>query len=83
MREESNKQKELLRNTHIKRKDELSLQDGCILWGTRVIVLRNKVLSELHDSQPGISRMKNPGSPVPLWPGMERSADLFYMLSVT
>ena len=33
-----------------------------ILWGLRVIVpeqLRNKVLKELHQNHPGISRMKS------------------------
>ena len=40
---------------------ELSVEDGCILWGTRVIVPpqgRSKVLSELHEAHPGESRMK-------------------------
>ena len=36
---------------------ELSVQDGCILWGNRVVVPkpgRKKVLGMLHDSHPGI-----------------------------
>ena len=43
------------------RQTELSVQQGCILWGNRVVVprsLRPQVLNELHDSHPGISRMK-------------------------
>ena len=40
-----------------KRKDELSLQDGCILWGNRVIVPtagQQIVLDLLHNEHPGI-----------------------------
>ena len=36
---------------YIPRREELSLQDGCILWGSRVIVpprLRSRLLEELH-----------------------------------
>ena len=45
----------------ISRKAELSVQDGCLLWGSRVIVQpqnRKAVLSELHEAHPGITRMK-------------------------
>ena len=37
------------------------MEDGCILWGTRVIVPpqgRSKVPSELHEAHPGESRVK-------------------------
>ena len=43
------------------KRDELTTQQGCILWGTRVVVpssLQEKVLQELHDTHPGMSRMK-------------------------
>ncbi len=43
------------------RQTELSVQDGCILWGARVIVTlqgRKDVLQQLHQCHPGISRMK-------------------------
>ena len=41
-------------------RNELTIDDGVILWGLRVIEqLRNKVLKELHQSHPGISRMKS------------------------
>lgn len=43
------------------KRDELTTQQGCILWGTRVDVLsslQEKVLQELHDTHPGMSRMK-------------------------
>ena len=44
------------------KQDELSTQQGCVLWGTRVIVpssLQEKVLQELNDTHTGISQMKS------------------------
>ena len=44
------------------KRNELTIEDIVILWGLRVIVpeqLRNKVLKELHQNHPGISRMKS------------------------
>ena len=43
------------------RRHELSLEQGCVLWGTRVTIpgdLQDMVLTELHDTHPGSSRMK-------------------------
>ena len=43
------------------RSSELSVQDDCIHWGSRVIVqpkLRKNMLHELHEAHPGIVRMK-------------------------
>ena len=39
------------------RKEELSVEDGCIMWGIRIVVppaVREKVLNKLHDGHPGI-----------------------------
>ena len=43
------------------RSSELSVQDGCLLWGSRVVIPprgRAIVLSLLHEGHPGITRMK-------------------------
>ena len=39
---------------------ELSIEDNCILWNARVIpdVLLTFVLKELHNTYPGITRMR-------------------------
>ena len=39
----------------------LSITDGCVLWGNRVVIPaagRQQVLKELHESHQGTSRMK-------------------------
>ena len=44
-----------------RRKNKLSTMDGCLLWGSRVVVppgLRERVLKELHQTHPGVVKMK-------------------------
>ena len=43
-------------------KDELSTHNGCIVWGNRVIIPargQQQLLEDLHNTHPGIVRMKN------------------------
>ena len=42
---------------YFERKQELSIQDGCLLWGSRVVVppkARERMMEELHETHPGI-----------------------------
>jgi hypothetical protein len=58
--------------------DELSIQDGCVMWGDRVIIPqagREKVLKILHDGHPGILRMKRIARGVVWWPKIDTAME--------
>ena len=44
------------------RKDEMSVLDGCLLWGSRIVIPaegQDRILEQLHECHPGVSRMKS------------------------
>ena len=58
---------------YFQRRDELSIEDGCILWGVRVVVppqLWAKVVEEIHKGYPGIGQMKSFTRSYVWWPRM-------------
>ena len=60
-----------------RRKEELSVLDGWILWSARVIVPppgRDREIQELHETHPGIARKKSLARSYVWWPNMD--ADL-------
>ena len=56
------------------RKDELSIDNDCVLWGVRVIIptkLRKSVMQLLHDTHIGSARMKAQARAWVWWPNMD------------
>ena len=69
------KQNELETTHHFSKRHEITVADGCLLWGIRVIIptqLRERVLHELHTGHPGIVRMKSLVRLHVWWPNLDK-----------
>ena len=57
---------------------ELSVFNGCVLWGSHVVVPpqgRKAVLEELHETHSGVSRMKSLACSYICWPQMDSETE--------
>ena len=65
-------------NPYYHRMDELTVENGCLLWGRRVIVpskLRPRLLQELHRDHPGVWKMKAVAHSYFWWPGLDKEIE--------
>jgi hypothetical protein len=60
------------------RKNELSLEQGCVLLGTRVVIpaqLKSQVLQMLHEGHTGIVKTKSFARRYVYWPGIDQDIE--------
>ncbi|KAL1416979.1 hypothetical protein MTO96_027277 [Rhipicephalus appendiculatus] len=69
------REEELVQQSYSHKAAELSLEQGCLLWGSRVVIpqsLRSRVLQLLHAGHPGVEKTKMMARSHVWWPGLDQ-----------
>ena len=62
-----------------RRRNELTSEEGCLLWGIRTVVPRkfqSQILEDLHENHPGIVKMKASARQHVWWPELDEMIEM-------
>ena len=77
-----NKNTDAVFHPYLQRSKQLTVQNDCTLWGSRVVIPevgRGTVMAMLHEGHPGVTRMKAIAWGVVWWPGIDAEIGQFHL----